>query len=779
MKTVTNVQPASQRRETGMASKKTWVWLTFLAAIFCHSTAFGFSEQFELRRGIDAPIANSAVQTNLDDQGDPGGFISLDVSDKSQFLILDSRESTVLEYDAGGKLTTSSLVVMEGTDKAIYFGDKIAIRHGSEPIWTAFDRSGAKFTPNSAKTSSGFNGNVGPPVLTTARHVQVGGVTWTSPANFDVMRATLIRQVGETAFVEIYVGETSKVGGSVKHLALRFADSSVEMIEIPRGQRAVDNALAVSVNGKLFALIDEGDSAKVVQLTDFVRELTFAPTKMQAASTTVTKIALPSITPDQVLQNAEALLMPQVFIPASAILRVTDRPGSNVACRVRPYYLRTEGWHSIPYSWGGYTTASTWQAQMFANRLAGNATGVNSSCLAMPAGADCSGALGAAWGVSGHPFATINVVGTYAASISDAQLGRGDALNWAGKHVVLIVNRSGDSLEIIEAEGVEFQKVVRRWVSLATYRNRGYLPIRRNNMTTDAVPSARFTIRSAFGQISENSNVSWNFGSQTPSVTLDATASTPSTAGIRWLVNNVDTSGSRMVAVTLNPGSNRVELRVNNTANAASIINVIGGTSGAPPSANFVVRTPVGNASANSTSVLTVSAGTTGLSATLDGQTSTPVGLSYTWTLNNTNLGNGSIIGNQLRLGSNVVTLLVRDNQGRTGTATANITVQAPPQSTALVARFTGTTSPNRGAVSGNMSANHWIPAGQTIQYALNASSSTIPVGSTISWRINNSFAGSGLNFSRNLGRGSYTIELRITNGAAESQSRLVLNVSH
>jgi len=128
-----------------------------------------------------------------------------------------------------------------------------------------------------------------------------------------------------------------------------------------------------------------------------------------------------------------------------------------------------------PYNWGGIDALPQFDAKLAQGEAAGSHSwhGV-SSCTA---GIDCSGFVSFCWGHrGGHTYSTSNMqaiaeplnVNVY------TDLKPGDALNWAGKHIVLFAGYRPDGNPIVyEASGAA-SRVIRNetitWAKLAHYR---------------------------------------------------------------------------------------------------------------------------------------------------------------------------------------------------------------------------------------------------------------------------------------------------------------------
>lgn len=132
---------------------------------------------------------------------------------------------------------------------------------------------------------------------------------------------------------------------------------------------------------------------------------------------------------------------------------------------------RVEG---VAYDWGGNDTPEVFVQKLGASYAAGSHSwhGV-SPCTA---GIDCSGFVGQAWGLAGRGKLSTASLGNVARSLG-AQWGDrllpGDALNRAGRHVVLYAGRSADGRPVVFEALAAASRVIRNdrvtWARLRRY----------------------------------------------------------------------------------------------------------------------------------------------------------------------------------------------------------------------------------------------------------------------------------------------------------------------
>lgn len=126
----------------------------------------------------------------------------------------------------------------------------------------------------------------------------------------------------------------------------------------------------------------------------------------------------------------------------------------------------------VPYAWGGSMDLSEFDRRIGAGQAAGSHS--RDGILTCVAGVDCSGFISRVWRLAKRE--STSTLGTVTRPITLEELLPGDALNKAGKHVVLFAGTSADGKPIIyEASGSasRVRMATPSWSYLA-----GYVPIR-------------------------------------------------------------------------------------------------------------------------------------------------------------------------------------------------------------------------------------------------------------------------------------------------------------
>ncbi len=139
----------------------------------------------------------------------------------------------------------------------------------------------------------------------------------------------------------------------------------------------------------------------------------------------------------------------------------------------------------VPYAWGGSMDLAEFDRRIGAGQAAGSHSG--DGILTCVAGVDCSGFISRVWRLAKRE--STSTLGTVTRPITLEELLPGDALNKAGKHVVLFAGTRADGKPIIyEASGSasRVRMATPSWSYLA-----GYVPIRYPGIEdTPAVASA-------------------------------------------------------------------------------------------------------------------------------------------------------------------------------------------------------------------------------------------------------------------------------------------------
>lgn len=161
------------------------------------------------------------------------------------------------------------------------------------------------------------------------------------------------------------------------------------------------------------------------------------------------KIPTPSISREQVVKNADAFLTVNWVMTTENFLNpaVENRCSPEEAKfwrRPRRFTQQSIGKTigPMPYRWGGGDTPDSFKARIEFGALAGDICTCRDPaldyCLApASAGVDCSGFVSAAWGIGKRGTAGLLDVADALNGIADAK--PGDAFNWPGRHVRLLV----------------------------------------------------------------------------------------------------------------------------------------------------------------------------------------------------------------------------------------------------------------------------------------------------------------------------------------------------
>ncbi len=351
----------------------------------------------------------------------------------------------------------------------------------------------------------------------------------------------------------------------------------IDMARVPQDQYYnIANDAALAADGNVYVLMPQEKSLDIIRL-NFKVNLTELETVVSAVvddqpATKALALTLPSVTRQQIESTANYYFNTSTYIPAS---RVTG------ACRVKPSYITGAGNYTrVPYSWGGFDSPADFSNKMNSTTvyLAGHNAGYYSSCPVQPAGTDCSGAVGQLWRNPGHPFSTRDVVGTYAQVINWTQLRKGDALNYAGRHIFVYVWEStGNYVNTWEATGDSGANGMLAWQR--TWSDaRNYQPVRYNGLSITN-PTARISAISSYGVQYENSSGNYNVSPGGSVVfTFDAARSSANVGSVDswvWKINGTQVSTASRFNFTLGRGVHTVSLTITNSDGGTSATSLI------------------------------------------------------------------------------------------------------------------------------------------------------------------------------------------------------------
>lgn len=563
----------------------------------------------------------------------PRGPVSLSITDDGNFVVANQVENSAIEIASSGE------IIQKVTFKnATTIGDAVKVgseffaldRNEEEPAILAFStvtgetRKISNASPDAFRFTGWDNGTLNSGDVTrltkidgqnvnapNAENVERGDQLKISPGNpfqtepnrfrvwrggkllveqvtdFPVAETRIIGSTGKGDFFIMVLELVGKTSLIFDQKILRF-DSEGKLLgqaRIPQEQiMPLDNDTALSADGNVFVLMPRWESLDILQLNFFEKleplVITEEKTGNLEATAQQTTSSLNAMTRSQIASIANSYTNSAAYINSISINGVCSG-------RVKPRYFGSANWYpSVPYSWGGSDNPSEFAAKMNLgnqSKIAGHAAGYYASCT--PAGVDCSGFVGRAWGLSQHPFSTSSVVSSgYAYSIDWTILRQGDALNLAGTHIMLF-DRSADANSAYVWEATT-DADSRGWTDRAVYHTRTwsylrssypYKPIRYSALSYSN-PTARFSAISnrgiayegatAYYTVSPGSSITFNFDSSRSS------ANSGFIDGRYWKINGTLLSYAQSFNFTLGRGTHNVTLEITNSDGGRSTAKI-------------------------------------------------------------------------------------------------------------------------------------------------------------------------------------------------------------
>ncbi|HEX9963276.1 MAG TPA: hypothetical protein VGB00_20255 [Pyrinomonadaceae bacterium] len=252
-------------------------------------------------------------------------------------------------------------------------------------------------------------------------------------------------------------------------------------VPISESYTFVQHNIAVAPDNQVYAMLTHPDGADIVRLT-FVSALEpiLAPIitdEIETESEKELAAALPPISRDQILQNAQAYIDSETELSEQNI-------NGNCPGRIKPRYLGAPGkYKSVPYDWGGWDTIADFQRFMLQGRQAGDIVRTGQKTVeSCSRGVDCSGFVTRCWGIESQKYGTATLP-QISVEIPLSQIKPGDILNKVSDHVVIfakfeMVNQRPVRVLTWEATmGNRNDRAVHTWWSwsrLASYTARRY-----------------------------------------------------------------------------------------------------------------------------------------------------------------------------------------------------------------------------------------------------------------------------------------------------------------
>lgn len=284
--------------------------------------------------------------------------------------------------------------------------------------------------------------------------------------------------------------QTLHVDQTVRHYAADGTLLGVARVPLADRLTYVAHGVAVASDGQVYTLVTRSHSADVVRL-DFKPHLPAilpeADDSTRAENAVRPQAATCSRTRDEMINAAWAYRNNRTYLTATNL---------NGGCsgRSKPSYLgNTAGYYdSVPYDWGGDDSVSDFNSYMARGFQAGDRWTCDSCYESCSRGVDCSGFLSRCWNIARRDTRTLPGVCT---EIGFAQAQRGDILNLAGEHVVMIESLTANGVMTLESTmWLNYDRVV--YLQNGWSRFNGYRFYRYNGVC-DAAGQARPVVSSS------------------------------------------------------------------------------------------------------------------------------------------------------------------------------------------------------------------------------------------------------------------------------------------
>ncbi|MEM6631830.1 MAG: hypothetical protein AAF694_19295 [Bacteroidota bacterium] len=153
------------------------------------------------------------------------------------------------------------------------------------------------------------------------------------------------------------------------------------------------------------------------------------------------------------------------------------------SCESKLSFFRKGGtYKGVAYKWGGLDGTEDFMTHLIGGKKPGSYS--NEGVISCATGIDCSGFIGYCWGITDKKYGT-STIHQISETLEDStfqmetDMQRGDALNLAGKHIVLFDTLAGNGNAIIyEATGGRIRKVRRIEREWKYFKDKGYKAIR-------------------------------------------------------------------------------------------------------------------------------------------------------------------------------------------------------------------------------------------------------------------------------------------------------------
>lgn len=201
----------------------------------------------------------------------------------------------------------------------------------------------------------------------------------------------------------------------------------------------------------------------------------------------------------EVMATAEAYLQHRWYATAGNIRHGRDRQGIQVDTPDagfqppdgRPGWWQPGQWNTgLPYQWGGFDTLAQFDRKVQRGFAAGDVytltkrAGLDAAVSQEACGIDCSGFISRCWGLK-RSVSTRELPSLCQELSGYNDLRPGDIVNTQNSHVLLFSGWADDAhtrMQVYEAGSCPQWKVLRRTLSVAFLRKKGYVPLRYRRM---------------------------------------------------------------------------------------------------------------------------------------------------------------------------------------------------------------------------------------------------------------------------------------------------------
>ena len=315
----------------------------------------------------------------------------------------------------------------------------------------------------------------------------------------------------------------------------------IDVARVPLSERFtyVKNGVSVGPDGKVYALITRADRADVV-LLNFEKTVTSILPDSEAAQleSELEENSLSGQSDENALHATACRTRDEMIDAAWNYVNnkvwLTDK-NLNGSCsgRIKPRYLTKAADYnlSVPYKWGGDVTVQRYNSDMAQGLSAGHIPLNDEVIRSCASGVDCSGFVNNCWATSRHTTSTLKNIST---PIPVEQLNKGDIINRAGVHVVMVESLANGGIYTLEATTYNnYDRVVHIWNGWSRFK--GYTFYKYNNVCNTAPAKKVATPNISPGSLSSQSSVKATISTSTSGAT------------IRYTTNGADPTASSSI----------------------------------------------------------------------------------------------------------------------------------------------------------------------------------------------------------------------------------------